>query len=115
MALEQTRFTVFGLNPNDVAAFIVVLILSLPILFKWSKHWFYFVWSAETLLIALLLGSGSRGGVLALICGSIAALILCWRMGSWPKGWRTWTSIALALVLGIIGGLLALLAFFALC
>ena len=107
MALEQTRFTVLGLNPNDVATFIVVLILSLPILLKWSKHWVWFVWPVETILFALLVGTGSRGGVLALICGWIVSLILCWRMGSILRGWRTWTSIVLALLLGIGAGLTA--------
>jgi hypothetical protein len=107
VALEQTRFTVFGLNPNDVATFIVVLILSLPILLKWSKHYIWFVWPTETLLIALLVGTGSRGGVLALICGWIASLILCWRNGLLPKNWKTWTSIGLAVALGVGAGLTA--------
>jgi len=107
VALEQTRFTVFGLNPNDLATFIVVLILSLPILLKWSKRWIWFVWPVEAVLIALLVGTGSRGGVLALICGSIVSLILCWCSGSWPKGWKPWTSIAFALILGVSAGLVA--------
>lgn len=107
MALEQTRFTVLGLNPNDVAIFIVVLILSLPILLKWSKHWIWIVWPLEVALLAFLVGTGSRGGVLALICGLIVSLILCRRIGSWPKDWKTWTSIGLAVVLGVGAGLTA--------
>jgi hypothetical protein len=69
VALEHTRFTIFGLNPNDIATFIVVLILSVPVLLRWSKHWIWFVWPIETALIALLVGTGSRGGIVALICG----------------------------------------------
>jgi len=107
MALEQTRFTVLGLNPNDVATFIVVLILSLPILLKWSRYWMWFVWPVEILLIALLVGTGSRGGVLALICGLLVSIFLCWRMGSWPKNWKTWISIGLAVLLGGGAGLAA--------
>ncbi len=105
--MEHTRFTVLGLNPNDVATFIVVLILSLPVLLEWSKHWILFVWPAETILIALLVGSGSRGGVLALICGSVVSLIFCWRMGLWPRSWKTWMSIVLALLFGVGIGLAA--------
>jgi energy-converting hydrogenase Eha subunit B len=107
VALEQTRFTVSGLNPNDVATFIVVLILSMPILLKWSKYWIWFVWPVETILFALLVGTGSRGGVLALICGFIVSLILCWRKGLLPKNWKTWTSIGLAVALGVGAGLAA--------
>lgn len=106
MALEETRFTVFDFNPNDVATFIVVLILSLPILLKWSKHWGWFVWPVETILIALLVGTGSRGGVLALICGLIISVILCCRLGAMLRGWKTWTSIGLAVVLGVGVGLI---------
>jgi hypothetical protein len=107
VALEQTRFTVLDLNPNDVATFIVVLILSLPILLKWSKHWIWFVWPVEIILFALLVGTGSRGGVLALICGCIVSVILCWRMGVRLQGWKTWISIVLALLLGVGAGLTA--------
>jgi hypothetical protein len=105
VALEQTRFTILGLNPNDVATFIVVLILSLPILLKWSERWIWFILPVETALIGLLVGTGSRGGVLALICGLLVSVILCWRIGSSPKSWKTWTSIGLAITLGVGAGL----------
>jgi len=107
MALEQTRFTLFGLNPNDVATFLVVLILSLPVLLKWSKHWIWFVGSLETLLISLVVGTGSRGGVLALICGCLVWAYLSWRSGFSPKTWKPWIGVSLILLLGTGAGLMA--------
>jgi len=107
MALEQTRFTVLGLNPNDVATFLVVLALSLPVLLQWSKRWIWLVGPVEMLLITLLVGTGSRGGVLALIGGCLAWAYLSWRLGAWPKSWKPWFAMGLILLLGTTAGLTA--------
>jgi hypothetical protein len=106
MVLEQTRFTVLGLNPNDVAAFIVLVILSLPVLLTWSKWWTWLVWPSETVLIALLVGTGSRGGILALIGALIVSTILAWRLRCTPRV-KTWLIVILCSLIGIGVGLSA--------
>ena len=105
MAFAQNRFTLGGLNPNDVATLIVVLILSLPVALKWTKYLLWFVWPAEALLVALLIGTGSRGGVLALICGLPLGIALLWRSESWFTNWRIWLGVGLVLVVGAGAGL----------
>ena len=106
MVLEQTRFTVLGLNPNDVAAFIVLVILSLPVLLIWSKWWTWLVWPSETVLIALLVGTGSRGGILALIVALIVNAILAWRLRCTLLV-KTWLIVILCSLIGIGAGLSA--------
>jgi len=102
--MEHTRFTVFGLNPNDVAVLLVVLILSLPTALRWSKRLIWLIVPLETLLVALLVGTGSRGGVLALGCGLIFSLVMFYRQGR-SLGWRSWMAVVLIVSLGLGAGL----------
>ena len=105
MPLAENRFTIGGLNPNDVAVFIVVVMLSLPALLHWSKRWFWAVASIETLLVGLLVGTGSRGGVLALLIGGLAALVVAWLNAQSSLSRKTWFIIAMAVLVGGVGGL----------
>jgi len=107
MNLMHTRFTLLGLNPNDVATFLVIMVLSLPILLTHSKRWLWAVFPLEILLLALLVGTGSRGGMVALVCGSFAGAMGLWRSGSWPKGFNVWLGLGLGIFLGVGAGLAA--------
>jgi hypothetical protein len=88
-----------------VATFIVVVILSLPILLKWSRHFLWLALPIGAVLIALLVGTGSRGGVLALVCGLLVGIIVGSRSGWRPNDWKTGAVVGLMVVLGVGAGL----------
>jgi hypothetical protein len=76
MILSDSRLSFFNLNPNDLGVFILCVILSLPIFFRLGKITLWFLIPTEIILVALLIGTASRGALVGLAAGLSSYFLL---------------------------------------